>query len=418
MAGLLDALNSDNGMLGLYLMAAGSAKPQRTSLGEGLLGGMQMVQQQQARRKAELIAEEERKQRGLLQSLQMQQIQQGMSAQQQAAQERAAAQAAAQAAASRRGGFLDSINPNSGPAMPFNPAAGLQAGLRAEELKLLSPTDKPAGNVTLKPGEQVFSPDGKPLFGLPAAPKEESTPADWKLYQLSGAAQRGIGFDQWDQARRRAGATNVGLTYGSPVAGIDAQGRQVFVQPSKDGSPAMVMPGIRPPKSAAEERAEAEQATRARQGQQMTEALGAAESILKGGKATASGIGNVLDAGARAVGVTTPGAQDSARLQALSGWLVANVPRMEGPQSNFDVQNYTTMAGKVGDPTVPIKERLAALETVRSLQRRYAAINGVPLQGGASQQAPKAGGPQPGAVEGGYRFKGGNPADPNSWEKL
>jgi hypothetical protein len=36
-----------------------------------------------------------------------------------------------------------------------------------------------------------------------------------------------------------------------------------------------------------------------------------------------------------------------------------------------------------------------------------------------SQQAPAAeAGPQPGQVEDGYRFKGGNPADPNSWEPV
>lgn len=39
----------------------------------------------------------------------------------------------------------------------------------------------------------------------------------------------------------------------------------------------------------------------------------------------------------------------------------------------------------------------------------------VPGRGGSPTPAA---GPRPGAVEGGYRFRGGNPADPNSWEKL
>lgn len=36
----------------------------------------------------------------------------------------------------------------------------------------------------------------------------------------------------------------------------------------------------------------------------------------------------------------------------------------------------------------------------------------------AGQSAAPQGGPQPGAVEDGYRFRGGNPADPNSWEPV
>jgi hypothetical protein len=48
---------------------------------------------------------------------------------------------------------------------------------------------------------------------------------------------------------------------------------------------------------------------------------------------------------------------------------------MEGPQSNFDVENYKTMAAKVGNRGVPVAERLAALEAVESIQRKYADMN-------------------------------------------
>ena len=102
------------------------------------------------------------------------------------------------------------------------------------------------------------------------------------------------------------------------------------------------------------------------------------------------GVGNLVDAAARLVGQTTIGAQDAARLEALSGWLVANVPRMEGPQSNFDVQNYQTMAGKIGDRTVPISERKAALAEVEQLQRKYAEINGTPMPPATPPAAPTA----------------------------
>ena len=171
---------------------------------------------------------------------------------------------------------------------------------------------------------------------------------------------------------------------------LDANGNPVFIQPTKDGSPPRVIPGVRPPMSAAEERSASEQRTRERTARQMVSGLEDARAILDAGRATESGVGNLVDAAARLVGQTTIGAQDAARLEALSGWLVANVPRMEGPQSNFDVQNYQTMAGKIGDRTVPISERKAALAEVEQLQRKYAEINGTPMPPATPPAAPTA----------------------------
>lgn len=100
---------------------------------------------------------------------------------------------------------------------------------------------------------------------------------------------------------------------------------------------------------------------------------------------TASVFGNLADKGMGAVGISTKGGEAAAQLEALSGWLTANVPRMEGPQSNADVANYQTMAGRIGDRNLPIGTRKAAAEEVRRLQSKYAELNG-----GASAEQPKS----------------------------
>jgi hypothetical protein len=102
-----------------------------------------------------------------------------------------------------------------------------------------------------------------------------------------------------------------------------------------------------------------------------------AEQILNDSKnpPTASGTGAAVDMVGNLVGYAPDGSVPAAKLEALSGWLVSNVPRMEGPQSNFDVQNYQTMAGLVGDRTKPLAVRQGALKTVIELQEKYKAQN-------------------------------------------
>jgi hypothetical protein len=100
-------------------------------------------------------------------------------------------------------------------------------------------------------------------------------------------------------------------------------------------------------------------------------------------KPTSSMVGAGVDAAQGFFGGSNKGADAAAQLETLSGWMVANVPRMEGPQSNFDVKNYQTMAALVGDRTKPLSQRLKALETLEQLQMKYAPLNGAPNSGGA-----------------------------------
>lgn len=101
-----------------------------------------------------------------------------------------------------------------------------------------------------------------------------------------------------------------------------------------------------------------------------------ARDLLPG--ATGSGVGAAVDSANRFVGVTTDSAQKAAKLEAIGGQLVMKMPRMEGPQSNLDQLLYREMAGKVGDRTVPVAEREAALQVVEQLYQKY---SGAPVVG-------------------------------------
>ena len=97
-----------------------------------------------------------------------------------------------------------------------------------------------------------------------------------------------------------------------------------------------------------------------------------AEKLLD--TATGSLTGTAVDVVAGALGKSTQGAQASSKLKAIQGALVAKMPKMSGPQSDKDVLLYREMAGQVGDSTLPVETRKAALETIREIQERYAKV--------------------------------------------
>ena len=92
--------------------------------------------------------------------------------------------------------------------------------------------------------------------------------------------------------------------------------------------------------------------------------------------ATGSVLGTGIDYLARGtIGYTTKGAEATAKLKTLGGQLVMMMPRMEGPQSDKDVALYKEMAGNVASPITPRKVRLAALEAIEDLNKKYADLN-------------------------------------------
>ena len=112
----------------------------------------------------------------------------------------------------------------------------------------------------------------------------------------------------------------------------------------------------------------------------------------KGGYINAS-----LDWLGGAAGYSTDTAKSTAQLKALSGQLVALMPKMSGPQSDKDVAMYKEMAGNLADPTTPVATRLASLETIQTLNDKYKELNGSQAKGVPYANA----GAQAGSAQGG-----------------
>jgi hypothetical protein len=120
----------------------------------------------------------------------------------------------------------------------------------------------------------------------------------------------------------------------------------------------------------------------------------------KGGEElpTQSGIGAAVDYAASIFGATPKGAKTADKLKVAGGSLVSKVPRFEGPQSDKDTAYYKEVAGRIGDPTMPIERRLAALDEVENIWGQFEAGKkyGFFAPTGPSGQAAPAGTAPPG----------------------
>lgn len=111
-------------------------------------------------------------------------------------------------------------------------------------------------------------------------------------------------------------------------------------------------------------------------------------------KATGGAFGSAIDSAAASVNHSTDTAKASSQLDILAGRLTSAVPRMQGPQSDRDVELYQKQAGDLANRSLPIATRQAAAKELRRLQMKYLDNpygNGSPLPAGqASAGMPSA----------------------------
>jgi hypothetical protein len=116
-----------------------------------------------------------------------------------------------------------------------------------------------------------------------------------------------------------------------------------------------------------------------------------------------------------ATGSATSGMENIGQLKTIGSQLVTQVlgGKLGGGISNADVDLIKEGVADIGNPLVPANQRLSAF---RQLLKNLEMIStGKPLSI-ASPARDRS--PAVGSVENGYRFKGGDPSKPSSWEKM
>ena len=303
------------------------------------------------------------------------------------------------------------------PLLQKNPIVGMDA-------KAYEKSQEP---YTLTAGAQRFGPDNKPLAAAGFKPERPRPPMnDFQIAQLKDMVMKAtdMGMDasglQQELQMAIAGrdairgaqpaapqpapvtapAAPAGIppeviaaaTAGKPFVATQAPG-----QPVQFGQPPVGGLAPRDARAVAVDKAKSDIDVNAKRKEMenkrefsmggLGETISSAKRLL-GERPTASGIGNIYDNVSGFFGATPAGAEAAQALKAVGGALVSKMPRMEGPQSDRDTQNYKEMAGLVGDPTIPIPRRLAALKEVEKLWQKYD-VSAKPSGGGLNADEEK-----------------------------
>lgn len=223
MPGLLDITDDPNtaGLLSLGLRLMSTPGKFGTALGQAGLGAMGDVQQARQMMEQRKLREQQAKMQGLqMQSLE-QQLADAQRAREEAQRQAERDDAFRRSIPSPQGQALQSLGADASPTLanaarlpqvdPRNQF--LYEALQTRQIKpmdYLTATQKDRTPIKLGKDDRLLDPiTNRVLVDAMPDPSKDTAPSDWKLYQLSGAPQRGLSFDQWDLTRRRANATSV-----------------------------------------------------------------------------------------------------------------------------------------------------------------------------------------------------------------
>lgn len=95
-------------------------------------------------------------------------------------------------------------------------------------------------------------------------------------------------------------------------------------------------------------------------------------STLLSSEAPSSGrLSNIATGTGEIFGISSAASKADAQLNLLSGALTMKQPRFEGPQGVMDVILYQKLAGDLGNANIPIASRLATIDQMVNLQKKY-----------------------------------------------
>ena len=420
MAGLLDLFNSPEGQQALGLLAAGGPQtdPSKTGFGQRLAAASGFADQWKQR---QADAEME-KQKMAINAMLMQKHQMDLdSAKQSFADQTEMRNLPSQfripATPNGLPGGLSSDTVNALPKefqtgsavqpAPPRPAgfdregygAALESRFPEAGLAYQQKIKKDDTPVKLGAGEQLLSGAASGFKLLASgAPKPESKPSALQEYEYSRSQGYNGTFDQWDTARRRAGASTVSVNTGQK--GLD---NEMKFSAAFKGEPIY--------KAHQEVQSAHSQITQALKLQSPAGDLAGATKMMK-----ILDPGSVVRESELGMAMAASGALD--RLTNYSDRILKGTKLT--PTQRTDFQN---LANNLYDESV--KQYNNKRTEYHGFAGKYGLASDVLLGKPAATAAPakidkpkdKAPVPMKGMVQGGYKFKGGNPADQANWEK-